>query len=100
MQQPMYLPNGYMMTYYPQMPPGNMPMYGMENGVQGRTTYVLFRTNVPLATLLQKPLLVPNTALLPNSLSVYASVRIPVTSHFFQGSLPVHASVKSHVSPQ
>ncbi|KAL0045822.1 hypothetical protein WJX82_005732 [Trebouxia sp. C0006] len=35
MQQPMYLPNGYMMTYYPQMPPSNMPVYGMENGVQG-----------------------------------------------------------------
>ncbi|DBA73536.1 TPA: Pumilio 2, partial [Trebouxia sp. C0004] len=35
MQQPMYLPNGYMMTYYPQMPPSNMPVYGLENGIQG-----------------------------------------------------------------
>ena len=35
MQQPMYLPNGYMMTYYPQVPLGNMAMYGMENGAQG-----------------------------------------------------------------
>lgn len=36
MQQPMYLPNGYMMSYYPQAPPGHMPMYGAEDGSQGR----------------------------------------------------------------
>ena len=55
MQQPMYLPNGYMMTYYPQMPPSNMPVYGMENGVQGRTLLVVSKTNISLAVLLQNP---------------------------------------------
>ncbi len=68
MQQPMYLPNGYMMTYYPQMPPSNMPVYGMENGVQGRTLLVLSKTSISPAMLMQKPLLNPNAATLPNSL--------------------------------
>ncbi len=75
MQQPMYLPNGYMMTYYPQMPPSNMPVYGMENGVQGRTTSGLFETNVSPAALLQNSLLVPNAIILLNCQSVYMSVR-------------------------
>lgn len=35
MQPPMYMHNGYMMTYYPPIPPGNMPMYGMEKGAPG-----------------------------------------------------------------
>ena len=35
-QQPVYLPNGYMMTYYPQMAQGSMAMYNRENGAQGR----------------------------------------------------------------
>ena len=69
MQQPMYLPNGYMMTYYPQMPPSNMPVYGMENGIQGRTTSGLFESSVSSAMLLQKPLLVPNATSLPNAQS-------------------------------
>lgn len=40
MQPPVYMPNGYMMTYYPAVPSGNMPMYGMENGGQGKINCV------------------------------------------------------------
>ena len=79
MQQPMYLPNGYMMTYYPQMPPSNMPVYGMENGVQGRTTSGLFETNVSPAALLPDPLLVPNAG--PQCCN---AAKLPVGLHFCQ----------------
>jgi len=77
----MYLPNGYMMAYYPQMPPSNMPVYGMENSVQGRTTSGLFEANVSPATLLQNPLLVPNAG--PQCCN---AAKLPVGLHFCQGS--------------
>ena len=38
MQPPLYMHNGYMMAYYPPIPAGNVPMYGMENGTAGIVT--------------------------------------------------------------
>lgn len=42
LQQPTYMYNGYMMTYYPPIPTENMPMYNMENGTAGIVTTLWF----------------------------------------------------------
>lgn len=41
MQPPVYMHNGYMMIY-PPIPPGNMHIYGMENGTPGTVTWTHF----------------------------------------------------------